>query len=287
MLDCRIFPHSSRRANIPCPKTTHTYPSANSSGGSLKRLILLLLVVGSLGACEKPTEQVTDMVLISGESFILGLDPTGETPSFISDRTSSQNAQPQQDMTIKPFFLDIHEVTYGELVQFKPEARYPEGRLKDPVRGVSWYEADAYCLWLGKRLPTEFEWERAARGQKGNLYVWGNEFHREYANFGKTVHPGGNFPNDANAFGVHDLNGNVSEWTASWYQPYSGSSFKDVNYGEKYKVIRGGAINKREHGFLKEFALLPYRNFAPPQMRSWDTGFRCARSALSSSKSNS
>jgi formylglycine-generating enzyme required for sulfatase activity len=57
--------------------------------------------------------------------------------------------------------------------------------------------------------------------------------------------------------------------------------FKDANYGEKYKVIRGGAINKREHGFLKEFALLPYRNFAPPQMRSWDTGFRCARSAPS------
>ncbi|MDH5761804.1 MAG: formylglycine-generating enzyme family protein [Nitrospinota bacterium] len=218
------------------------------------------------------------MALIPAGAFTLGLGISEDTPSFISDRTSSKNAQPQQDIQLEAFYLDIHEVTYGDFLQFKPQAQYAEGRLNHPVQGISWFEADAYCLWRGKRLPTELEWERAGRGLDGHLYVWGNEFARKNANFEKTVQPGGKFPQDINENGIYDLNGNVSEWTASWYQPYQGSNFKDPNYGEKYKVIRGGAINKREHGFIKEFALLAYRNFAPPEMRSWDTGFRCARS---------
>jgi len=253
----------------------------------LKRLVQLLLILSALGACNQIIEPKSDMVLIPAGAFTMGLDPAGEIPSFVSDRTSSKNAQPQHEITLDAFYIDIHEVSYGEFLQFKPQARYAEGRLAHPVQGISWFEADAYCLWLDKRLPTEFEWEKAARGLEGNLYAWGNEFKRENANFGKIVQPSGKQPQDLSELGVYDLNGNVSEWTASWYQPYKGSSFEDPNFGKKYKVIRGGAINKREHGFLKEFALLPYRNFAPPQMRSWDTGFRCARSALSSPKSKS
>ena len=241
------------------------------------RSLLVLLMVCTLWSCQEPVKP--DMVFVSGEPFILGLDPAGENPSFISDRTSSLNAQPQQEISIDAFFLDIYEVTYGEFLHFKPKISYPEGRLNDPVRGVSWYEADAYCQWLGKRLPTELEWERAARGPQGKRFVWGNEFERKNANFGKTVQPGGKFPKDASAEGVYDLNGNVSEWTDSWYEPYPGSTYKDPNFGKKYRVIRGGAINKREHGFMEEFVLLSYRNFGPPEMRAWDTGFRCARSA--------
>ena len=219
------------------------------------------------------------MILIPAGPFILGLAPNDEIPSFVSDQTSSKNAQPQQSMRLESFYIDAYEVSYAEFLRFKPQAQYPEGRPNNPMQGLSWYEADAYCLSLGKRLPTEFEWEKAARGPDGNRYVWGNEFIRENANFGKTVQPSMKQSPDVSAFGVYNLNGNVSEWTASWYQPYPDSNFKDPNYGKKYKVIRGGAINKREHGFMKEFALLPYRNFAPTMMRSWDTGFRCARSA--------
>lgn len=243
----------------------------------------MLLTACFLESCAESVEQKTDMVLIPAGPFTFGLNPADEIPSFVSDRTSSKNAQPRQEITLDAFYMDIHEVTYGEFLRFKPQARYAEGRLTHPVQGVSWFEADAYCLWLGKRLPTESEWEKAARGLEGNLYVWGNEFKRENANFKKTVQPPGKQPQDLSEWGIYDLNGNVSEWTASWYLPYPGSTFKDRNFGTKYKVIRGGAINKREHGFIKEFALLPYRNFAPPQMRSWDTGFRCARSASSTS----
>jgi len=243
----------------------------------------LLLLIWSLEACTEPVERSPDMVLIPAGAFTLGLNPTKEISSFISDRTSSKNAQPQQEVSLDAFYMDIYEVSYGEFLQFKPQAQYAEGRLNHPMQGVSWYEADAYCLWVGKRLPTEFEWEKAARGLEGNLYVWGNKFVRENGNFGKTVQPPTKQPKDLSEFGVYELNGNVSEWTSSWYHPYKGSSFEDPNYGKKYKVIRGGAINKREHGFLKEFALLPYRNFAPQKMRSWDTGFRCAKSASSPS----
>lgn len=219
------------------------------------------------------------MVEVPAGSFILGLDPGGELSAFMSDRTTSQNSQPSQEVHLDAFHIDIHEVTYGDFLRFKPGATYTEGRFNHPVRGVSWYEAEAYCLWLGKRLPTELEWEKAARGVDGRIYTWGNEFDRNKANLAKTVKPGGSAPTDKSAYGAYDLNGNISEWTASWYQPYPNSTFKDTNYGTRYKVIRGGAINKREHGFSKEFVSLTYRNLAPPIMRSWDTGFRCARNS--------
>lgn len=218
------------------------------------------------------------MVLIPAGEFQLGLNPDTARPAFMSDRTTSQSAQPMQAMTLEAFYIDRFEVTYGDFLQFKPQATYAEGRLDHPVRGVSWYEADAYCLWKKKRLPTEFEWEKAARGTDGRLFVWGNEFHREFANFGKTVTKGGRFEKDRSPYGVYDMNGNVSEWTASWYAPYPGSTVKDPNFGRRFRVIRGGAFNRREHGFMEVFTLLPFRNIAPPHIKSWDTGFRCARS---------
>ena len=125
------------------------------------------------------------MVLIPAGPFTMGLDPAEEIPSFVSDRTSSRNAQPKHEITLNAFYIDLHEVSYGEFLRFKPQARYDGGRTANPVQGISWFEADAYCLWLGKRLPTESEWEKAGRGLEGNLYVWGNEFKRENANFGK------------------------------------------------------------------------------------------------------
>ena len=74
------------------------------------------------------------------------------------------------------------------------------------------------------------------------------------------------------------MNGNVSEWTSSWYDAYKNSDFKDKLYGKKAKVIKGGSFHKMEHGLMKEFTILSYRNYAPPYERFWDTGFRCAQS---------
>jgi len=115
-------------------------------------------------------------------------------------------------------------------------------------------------------------------GKKQPAVVWGNNFEKGIANFGKQTQPVNALEGDVSSYNIWGMNGNVSEWTSSWYLPYPDSVLQDKNYGKKFKVTRGGSIHKRKHGFLKQFAMLPYRNISPPEMRFWDTGFRCAKS---------
>ncbi len=218
------------------------------------------------------------MVIIPAGEFTLGFVSSSDLIPFISDKTAGLNAQPKQTLFLKTFYIDRYETTYEEFIRFKPQAKYPTKSLKEPARGVSWFEADSYCLSIGKRLPTEFEWEKAARGLDDRLFVWGNDFIKENANFSKIVSPVSTKNKDKSKFGVWGMNGNISEWTSSWYQPYPNSTQQDKNYGKKFKVTRGGSIFKRDHGFMKEFTMIPYRNISPINGRFWDTGFRCARS---------
>jgi len=216
--------------------------------------------------------------MIPKGEFTLGVNTNNQIIKFISDTTLSLNAQPAQKVYLKSFFIDQSEVTFEAFRRFKPKLKYETMNSSEPIRGVSWYEADAYCLSQKKRLPTEVEWEKAARGSDERLFVWGDQFSQVNANFGNHVRSIGSLPSDTSVYGVSDLNGNVSEWTASWYNSYKNSNFKDTLYGENVKVIRGGSFHKIKHGLMKEFIILPYRNFAPPQERFWDTGFRCAKS---------
>ena len=228
-------------------------------------------------SCQQKVE--TRMVLIPKGNFILGFDPQNDVLHFMSGKTSGLNAQPEQHFFLEAFYIDKFEVTYEEFMKFKPQAKYLVKEANLPVSGISWYEADAYCKWIGKRLPMEFEWEKAARGNADNrLFVWGNDFKKEMANLGKQLQPVNTLKEDVTPYQVWGMNGNVAEWTSNWYQPYPNSLHQDVNFGKRFKVTRGGSINKNDHGFMKEFAMIPYRNFSPPNMRFWDTGFRCAKS---------
>lgn len=218
------------------------------------------------------------MVKIPAGDFTLGFAQTSDLIPFMSDKTTGLNAQPEQTIHLETFYIDRYETTYEEFIKFKVQVKYPTYQPNEPIRGVSWHEADSYCLSLGKRLPTEFEWEKAARGEDNRLFVWGNEFSKNFANFSKKVDSVSAQNKDLSSYGVWGMNGNVSEWTSSWYQPYPDSSHKDENFGKKFKVTRGGSFLKREHGFLKEFAMIPYRNISPLGARFWDTGFRCALS---------
>ena len=218
------------------------------------------------------------MTLIPEGEFTLGIHPDGDITQFISDMTLLTNAQPAQIIFLKAYYIDLYEITYEAFLKYKHKLKYDVKNSREPIRGINWYEADAYCLSLGKRLPTEMEWEKAARGTNERLFVWGSEFTHKNANFGRKVLPVGTTQKDTSPFGLFDMNGNVSEWTSSWYKPYPRSEFKDKLFGKNVKVLRGGSYHKIEHGFMKEFAMLPYRNFAPPKDRFWDTGFRCAKS---------
>jgi formylglycine-generating enzyme required for sulfatase activity len=241
----------------------------------VRPLWLTWVLVFFLASCDPGT---SEMVRVPEGEFLLGMANNQETLKFMSDLTAGMNARPQQKYYLPSFYIDRHEVTYQQFIRFKPKGRYEGGQAQEPVRGITWHEADAYCLWRGKRLPTEFEWEKAARGETGQLFTWGNDYTPAKTNLGRTVRPANDLPDDLSPYGVVGMNGNVSEWTASWYAAYPDSDMKDENFGETHRVIRGGSIQKREHGFLKEFAMLHHRNFAPPGHRFWDTGFRCARS---------
>jgi formylglycine-generating enzyme required for sulfatase activity len=213
-------------------------------------------------------------VYIQGGAFILGSD------------TGNEDETPQQELVISGFNIDIYPVTNAEYKEFVDatghnlprtwkEGTYPEGTAEYPVIWVNWHDAKAYCEWAGKRLPTEFEWERAARGTDGRTYPWGNDFDAAKCDSQesglKTTSPVGSYPDGASPDGVLDMAGNVWEWTADWYQGYRGTRYELSRYGEQFKVLRGGSWFDAQDAVRTTVR----KSFDPNQGFS-TIGFRCA-----------
>ncbi len=225
------------------------------------------------------------------------------------------DAHPAHVVELDAFYIDKYEITNTEYALFAGSTNHgkpwhwvggqiPQGQEKWPVYNVSWYDAEAFCSWAGKRLPTEAEWEKAARGGLDRkLYPWGDEFGpKPGGRFGdgavrngpKMAHYG--FPNGpaavgsypANAYGLYDMIGNVWEWTADWYgrnyyteTPSANPKGPDTG---TYKVIRGAGWGDEEHTPTRSTMSVFYRNYTNPDSGTSTIGFRCATSSPASVK---
>jgi sulfatase modifying factor 1 len=239
-------------------------------------LIIFLLPVSILMSQVTPP----DMVLIPAGEFTMGKNSPNPT-----------DWQPEHKVSIKEFYIDKHEVTNRQYYEFCTKTNYPLPELwgmtqfkcglefpDHPVVGISFSDAVKFADWAGKRLPTEAEWEYAARGGlSGSNYPWGNQIDSTLVNYGKryksTLKIGSFKPN---GYGLFDIAGNVWEWTTDFY----GDDYYSVSPGQnpqgpltgRFKVIRGGSWHSG--GMCVQTY---YRNGLSPSWIDFGVGFRCVK----------
>ena len=225
----------------------------------------------------KPSPPLPDgMVYVPGGTFQMGRNGGDEFE------------QPVHEVAVAPFYIDQHEVTCAAYAKFLQETnsrsappgwtnnKPPPGSEQLPVTGVSWIDANAYAQWAGKRLPTEEEWEFAARGNTGSIYPWGNEWKPNCANAattaaGKMVAVG-SYTNGKSPFGALDMVGNAWEWTASKLNPYPGGKLPPLP-DQDLRVIRGNFWRANQNQ-----ATTTYRRGYPALNEDYtNTGFRCVK----------
>ncbi len=214
------------------------------------------------------------MVYIKGGKFKMGADD------------GSNDEGPVRELEVKPFFLDVQEVTNRDYKRFVDATRHPAPKYwnlngsfvpdeaRFPVTYVTWNDATAYAKWANKRLPTEAEWEYAARGgEKGFLYPWGNQWEKDFSNVDRKVQrkpaPVRSFDKDVSPFGIYDMAGNVSEWVEDYYSERYGAA-----PDQRLRVYRGS-------NFLDPPKTNTYRwSDYPteiPDNQILRVGFRCAK----------
>ncbi len=223
-----------------------------------------------------------DMALVPAGEFTMGTDDWWP------------KSGPAHKRYLPDYYIDLYEVTNAKYKRFveatghrlpdhwvKNGNEIPEGMEEHPVVFVSWQDASDYCAWEGKRLPTEYEWEKAARGTDGRVFPWGNEFDKNKANtpqygLGKAMKVG-SFEDGRSPYGLYDMAGNVFEWTASWYKAYPGNTHKDPNEGEIYRVVKGGSWYDCTYYRCGISAPTYNRIFFHPMTKNFSFGFRCAQ----------
>ena len=210
------------------------------------------------------------------------LIPGGE---YTSGSNGFNDERPKKNIFLNPFFIDKYEVTQKDFSKIfkKHSSEFRGGSL--PVDHVNWYQARDYCNESGKRLPTEAEWEKAARATTSELFYWGAEpddsFAWHWDNSKYKTHPVGE--KKPNKYGLYDMSGNVWEWTADWYGEnyYQGRSSSNPKspFNGKHRVLRGGSFMDKPEGLR-----VTRRNWDLPGAQFKNFGFRCAKNDNTTTK---
>ena len=226
--------------------------------------------------------QEQSMVLVPAGEFTMG------------SSTGDADERPVRQVYVDAFYMDKHQMSVGKYGTFLEATSHeaPEDwdimdkpvHQKRPVINVDWADADAYCKWAGKRLPTEAEWEKSARGTDGRIYPWGNELPTDFrANMKKEIWnnhvvltPVGMFEAGKSPYGIYDMAGNVWEWVSDWYDQdyYKTGSLRNPTGPPKgdYKVVRGGSWGSSPKDLRSSD-----RESRLPSFGGLGTGFRCAK----------
>ena len=234
------------------------------------------------------------MVYVPAGEFIMGL--AKETVSTIMETYTPPKGMvlrwfgpqhPAHIVTVDAYYIDRHEVTNAEYKEFvdatgaaPPPSPAWEGKdvkpaYEDhPVTCVAWRDAVEYATWAGKRLPTEAEWEKAARGRDGRLFPWDGKFDATRCVIGTGgTRPAGSLPNGRSPYGCDDMIGNVAEWTQDDYTPYSADVPKTLVFDAQQKVVRGSGFQDLQ----PYFSFCTRRQPLAPQAHSPSLGFRCVK----------
>jgi formylglycine-generating enzyme len=238
---------------------------------------------------KRDSAQPQDMTLVPAGKFWMGRAHNNNLDALDLVPRAKMDDRPANSIYLDAFYIDKYEVTNTEYARFaeatgaKPPWHWLNGKVapgeeKAAVSNVNWFEASAYCKWAGKRLPTEAEWEKAARGGLDRKpYPWTAVSRQMPAAVGRDKPmPVGSFA--ANGYGVFDMIGNVMEWTNDWYfvnyYPFMPKQNPKGPEAGRYKSVRGGGWSDGGGG---DEMTNYYRNFSDPELRSPTIGFRCAK----------
>lgn len=231
-------------------------------------------------APEKPQPGDDATVLIPGGEFMMGSD--------IELKNFPKWYAPAHSVKLDPYWIDVYEVTFYQFLKFTVESDYtPEGDWRTyyatgkedyPVVNVTFDDAKTYCEWAGKRLPSEAEWEHAARGADNSDYPWGNDWNALNTNTNEAgirdTQAVGSRDEDRSSFGLYDTQGNVQEWVTDKFKPYRGSPARnDPAFNQPYRVVKGSSYA------TKGEAVRLWSRMGFYDKSQSGTGFRCAKDA--------
>ncbi|HOU25267.1 MAG TPA: SUMF1/EgtB/PvdO family nonheme iron enzyme, partial [Anaerolineae bacterium] len=293
-----LLQDTATRTSVPPSTATHT-PTSSVAVTSRATPVSVTPTAAPLGPRAGDTmvleKSGVPMVYVPSGTFIMG-SSDAEIDEALAlcneyhgkcEHWQFDDESPQRSVVLEAFWIGRTEVTMGQYDSFMREGGYqarewwsdegwawksatgasqPEfwgmpiiNRTNRPVLGVSWYEAEAFARWAGARLPTEAEWEKAARGTDGRLFPWGDHWNPTLLNYcdkrcgaewrdaasddgwlgAATV---GSYPLGSSAYGALDMSGNAVEWVNDWYDAYPGNSFRGGEYDATFRVLRGGSF---------------------------------------------